>query len=123
MPDPVGSIYYEYFHTGKVPADGACTYHVEGVGEDHLAKAMDFTVVDDVVRFTDADAFATARLLAREEGIMGGGSTGANVWAALRLAERLEGEAMIVTMAPDSGVKYLSKCYNDKWMREHEFLE
>ena len=122
MPDPVGSIYYDYFRTGVVPTEGACTYHVEGIGEDHVAKAIDFAMVDEMVQFTDRQAFTMARRLAREEGILGGGSTGANVWAALRLAERLEGPVTIVTIAPDTGIKYLSKIYNDDWMREQGLL-
>jgi cystathionine beta-synthase/cysteine synthase A len=83
MPDPIGSMYYEYFKTGKIVNDAGCTYQVEGVGEDHLAKAMDFSIVDDMYQFNDLEAFSTARRLAREEGILVGGSSGANVWAAL----------------------------------------
>lgn len=116
MPDPIGSIYYDYFKTGVIRHDGSCSYFVEGIGEDHLAKAMDFSIVDEMYQFNDLDAFLTARKLAREEGIFGGGSGGANVWAALKLAETLEREATIVTIIPDNGVKYLSKMYNDEWM-------
>ena len=123
MPDPIGSVYFEYFKTGVAPNLGGCTYEVEGIGEDHVTKAMDFSVVDEMWQFTDRDAFLTARLLAREEGIMGGGSTGANVWGALKLAGMLEGPALIVTVAPDSGVKYLSKIYNDEWMKRHGLLD
>lgn len=117
MPDPMGSIYYEYFKTKKVPHGGSCTYQVEGVGEDHLALAMDFSVVDDVMQFTDKDAFTTARRLAKEEGILAGGSSGANIWAAIKIAETLTEPTTIVTMLPDTGIKYLSKCYNDDWMK------
>jgi cystathionine beta-synthase/cysteine synthase A len=116
MPDPVGSIYYEYFKTGIVPEPEENTYQVEGVGEDHVALAMDFSVVDEMFQFTDQNAFETARLLAREEGIFGGGTGGANVWAALKLAATLTEPATIVTVIPDSGVKYMSKFYNDQWM-------
>lgn len=119
MPDPVGSIYYDYFKTGKVPDSEGCTYLVEGIGEDHLAKAMDFSVVDEIVRVSDRDAFATAKRLAREEGILAGGSTGANVWGALELAKTLDRPASIVTIACDSGIKYLSKFFDDKWMKEN----
>lgn len=117
MPDPVGSIYYEYFKTKQIPHGGSCTYQVEGVGEDHLALAIDFSVIDEVMPFTDKDAFTTARRLAREEGILAGGSSGANVWAALKIAESLKEPTTIVTVLPDSGIKYLSKMYNDDWMR------
>lgn len=116
MPDPVGSIYYEYFKTGRINPEGSCTYQVEGVGEDHIAGAMDFTVVDEMYQFTDQDAFSMARRLAREEGIFGGGTGGANVWGALKLASTLEQPAVIVTIIPDHGIKYLSKFYNDEWM-------
>lgn len=121
MPDPIGSIYYDYFKTGEVIAGSACTYHVEGVGEDHIAKAMDFSIVDDMYRFTDQDAFSMARRLAKEEGIFGGGTGGANVWGALKLAATLKEPAVIVTVIPDSGVKYLSKFYNDQWMVDNNF--
>ena len=116
MPDPIGSIYYEYFKTGKVNHDAIGTYQVEGVGEDHIAKAMDFSKVDEMYQFNDQDAFSTARLLAKEEGIFGGGTGGANVWGALKLANSLTEPAVIVTVIPDNGVKYMSKFYNDEWM-------
>jgi cystathionine beta-synthase len=116
MPDPVGSIYYDYFKTGKIKPDGSCSYQVEGVGEDHLAEAMDFSLVDEMYQFTDQVAFSTARKLAHKEGIFGSGTGGANVWAALKHAATLKEPAVIVTMIPDSGVKYLSKFYNNEWM-------
>jgi len=118
MPDPIGSIYYDYFKTGKIKVDGSCSYQVEGVGEDHLAEAMNFLLVDEMYQFTDDDAFSTARKLAREEGIFSSGTGGANVWAALKHAATLKESAVIVTMIPDSGVKYLSKFYNDEWMQK-----
>ncbi|MCF6367237.1 MAG: cysteine synthase family protein [Bacteroidales bacterium] len=121
MPDPVGSIYYDYFKTKKINNDAIGTYFVEGVGEDHIAKAMDFSLVDEMIQFTDQDAFETARLLARKEGILGGGTGGANVWAALKLAASLTVPSVIVTIIPDNGVKYLSKFYNDEWMIKNGF--
>ncbi len=116
MTDPVGSIYYDYFRSGQVNPEAIDTYQVEGVGEDHLAEAMDFAIIDDIYQFTDQVAFSTARKLARMEGIFGSGTGGANVWTALKVAEKLTEPSVIITMIPDSGVKYLSKFYNDEWM-------
>jgi cystathionine beta-synthase/cysteine synthase A len=121
MPDPIGSIYYTYFKTKKLPEDGNCNYLLEGIGEDHLAKAMDFSVLDDVIPVKDEDAFFISRELARKEGILVGGSSGANVWAALELAKQLKTPAVIVTVLPDGGVKYLSKFFDDEWMQHNGF--
>lgn len=123
MPDPYGSIYHHYFKTGEVDMDQSGTYHVEGVGEDHIVKAMDFSLIDDMYQFKDQDAFMMGRRLANEEGIFGGGTGGANVWGALKLAATIPKteKAVIVTIIPDNGVKYLSKMYNDEWMKAHDF--
>lgn len=119
MPDPIGSIYYPYFKTGAIPKNANCNYLLEGIGEDHLAKALDMSVVDDVIQVPDKGAFLTCRKLATDEGILAGGSSGANVWAALEIARKQTTPATIVTIAPDAGVKYLSKIFNDEWMKEH----
>jgi len=118
MPDPYGSIYYDYFKTGEIKTDGGCSYHVEGIGEDHIAKAMDFSLVDEMYQFGDKEIFEVARKLASEEGIFGGGTGGVNVWGALKLASTLKEPATIVTVIPDNGVKYLSKFYNPEWLKE-----
>lgn len=120
MPDPIGSIYTHYFKTGKIPEHGNCNYLLEGIGEDHLAKAMNFSIVDDVVPVKDGDAFRIARELAKQEGIFAGGSSGANVWVALEITKTLKEPATIVTVLPDSGVKYLSKFFDDEWMKQHD---
>lgn len=122
MPDPIGSIYYEYFKTGKIPKGGNCNYQLEGIGEDHIAHALDFSVIDDVIQVQDKDAFRIGRLLAKREGILAGGSSGANVWAALEIAKKLKTPAVIVTILPDGGIKYLSKMYDDEWMKKNNFL-
>jgi cystathionine beta-synthase len=123
VPDPIGSIYYQYFKTGKLPTNAACTYQVEGIGEDHLVKVIDFSVIDEVMQVSDRDAFLTARRLAEEEGLLVGGSSGANVWAALQIATTLTQPTTIVTLLPDGGIKYLSKFYNDEWMVRQGFLK
>src|SRR5947209_12840424 len=84
---------------------------------------MDPEVVDEWVRVSDRDSFLTARALARDEGLLVGGSGGTTVWAALELAKRFGPEATILTMIPDSGRSYMSKFYDDNWMLEHGFVE
>jgi cystathionine beta-synthase/cysteine synthase A len=121
MPDPFGSIYYDYWKSRTINEEAIGSYFVEGVGEDHLAKAIDFDVIDEVLQFNDQQAFTAARRLAQEEGILGGGTGGANLWGALQIANRLDKPATIITVIPDSGIKYLSKLYNDEWMHEKGF--
>ncbi|MDQ7827583.1 MAG: cystathionine beta-synthase [Armatimonadota bacterium] len=122
--DPVGSIYTEYFRTGRLPEPH--TYKVEGIGEDFLPGTMDFSVVDEVVPVTDREAFTMTRRLVREEGLLCGGSSGAAVAGALKylrgLPDHGEGRRVVVIL-PDSGLRYLSKIFSDDWMREHGFLE
>jgi cystathionine beta-synthase len=119
--DPVGSLYYDYFKTGKTAK--ARTYVVEGIGEDFFPKTMDFKVLDDVLQVTDEECFLWTRRLAKAEGIFTGGSGGGCVLAALRVAEQLGPEAFVVAFLPDNGMRYLSKVYNDEWMRDHNYTE
>ena len=77
---------------------------------------MDFDILDDAVSFNDKNAIEMVHLLARQEGLMVGGSSGGNVWAALEVAKRMEAPARIVTVMPDSGFKYLSKIFNPNWL-------
>lgn len=118
--DPVGSLYYEYFKTGQLGK--AFTYKVEGIGEDFLPGTMDFSVVDEVIQVSDRESFLMARRLVREEGLLAGGSSGTAVAAALRYAMDLGPEDVIVVILPDSANRYLSKVFNDDWMRENRFL-
>jgi cystathionine beta-synthase len=115
--DPEGSVY---------TADGERNVHpylVEGIGKDTWPKTMDPSVVDEWVRVSDRDSFLVARRLAREEGLLVGGSGGTTVHAAIEIARRFGAEARILSMIPDSGRSYLSKFYDDNWMLEHGFVE
>ena len=111
MPDPIGSIYYSYFKTGKFAQSDIGTYAVEGIGEDHIAKCMDFSIVDEMMQFNDNDAFSMCRKLAKTEGILAGGSSGANLWGCQMVADKLKSSPTIVTVLPDTGLKYLSKIF------------
>ena len=119
--DPVGSLYHQFFHTGQVGE--AHPYVVEGIGEDIFPSTMDFGVLDDVIQVTDRDCFVTARRLARQEGIFAGGSSGGAVWAALQLVQSLSADDFVVVFIPDTGRQYLTKVYNDEWMRENRYLD
>jgi cystathionine beta-synthase len=119
--DPVGSVFYDYYKTGRLPEPHV--YKVEGIGEDYLVKAVDFSVIDDMLQVNDKDSFLMARRLTREEGIFAGGSSGSAVWAALEVAKKLEEPKNIIVILPDSGTRYLSKIFNDAWMKEQGFLE
>ncbi|MFQ5724223.1 MAG: pyridoxal-phosphate dependent enzyme [Terriglobia bacterium] len=119
--DPFGSLYYEYFKTGKVGQ--ASTYVVEGIGEDIFPATMDFSVLDDILQVSDRECFVWTRRLARQEGIFAGGSGGGCVYAALRVARPLDQEGFVVAFLPDTGMRYLSKVYNDEWMRDNRYLE
>ena len=115
--DPEGSVYTARGESDLHP------YLVEGIGKDTWPRTMDPEVVGEWVRVSDRDSFLTARRLAREEGLLVGGSAGSTVWAALEVARRFGPEARILSVIPDSGRSYLSKFLDDNWLLEHGFLE
>ncbi len=116
--DPVGSIYSAGANfTPKI-------YKVEGIGEDFMPSTMDLSVVDRIEVVDDKEGFLMARRLTREEGILIGGSGGSAVVVALRVAFEIDDpKALIVVLLPDTGRNYLSKIYNEEWMRSNGFLE
>ncbi|MHB9090891.1 MAG: cystathionine beta-synthase [Chloroflexota bacterium] len=110
--DPEGSI---------LSGDSPRSYKVEGIGEDFIPATFDRQVVDDFVRVSDAESFLTARRLAREEGLLVGGSAGTAVAAALKYAQRLDASKVVVVILPDTGRNYLSKLYSDRWMEANGY--
>ncbi len=117
--DPVGSIFYDYFYHKKIVK--ASPYLVEGLGDEFLIKCVDFSVIDEMYKISDKESFEYTKLLVRKEGIMGGGSSGAAIWGALKLAKSLDKKARIVTIFPDTSFKYVSTIFNKEWMKEKGF--
>jgi cystathionine beta-synthase len=119
--DPVGSLYYDYVKNQRITK--AFTYKVEGIGEDFFPSTFDASYLDDIIRVDDRECFLTARDLVRQEGLYCGGSSGAAVAGAIAYARKMNKPMNIVVLLPDSASKYLSKVFNDEWMREHGFLD
>lgn len=111
--DPEGSIY-----SGDTPK----SYSVEGIGMNYLPETVDLKVIDEMVRVSDRDSFLMARRIAREEGLLVGGSSGTAAVAAVKLAKTLPKDAVVVVIFPDSGRGYMSKIFNDEWMIANGFL-
>ena len=122
--DPQGSILAELWRSkGKNKIEGA-PYKIEGIGQDKLPGTLDLSVIDDYRTVSDRDSFAMARRLTREEGLFVGGSAGLITHVALQVAREVDDpEALVVTFLCDTGERYLSKLYNDEWMRENQLLE
>ena len=120
LADPTGSVLYEYVKTGELAESGS--WAVEGIGEDFIPEIAEMSYVTDAFEIDDEESFATARELLRQEGILGGSSTGTMVAAALRYCRQQTKPKRVVTFVADSGNKYLSKMYNDFWMAEQGFI-
>jgi cystathionine beta-synthase len=118
--DPIGSIFYNYFKDRKIVQPHV--YKVEGIGEDMITGAMDFSVVDDIIQVNDQECFLTARDLARKEGLFAGGSSGGAVFGAIQVAKNAKHDDVMVVILPDAGGRYLSKFYNDGWMADNGFF-
>ena len=119
--DPLGSVHYSVFKSGKPSTP--YVYKVEGLGEDIVCEAFDPSVVDEMYQVNDYECFTTGRRLTREEGLWCGGSSGGMVHVALTLAKEWGEGKKIVAILPDNASRYLSKYLNDEWMRMHGFLE
>jgi cystathionine beta-synthase len=112
--DPEGSV---------LSGDAPRSYLVEGIGEDYVPAIFNRQVVDEMIRVSDQESFLTARRLAREEGLLVGGSAGTAVAAALKYARRLTEHKVIVVVLPDTGRNYLSKIFSDRWMEDNGFVD
>lgn len=121
LADPVGSILCDLFYHGRV-IDGAKPYKVEGVGEDMLPLNVHLQYYNDVVSVNDVDSFRWTRELIAKEGICAGPSSGMNLAAALEYSKKLQKPSNILVFIPDSGRAYLSKVFNDRWMKENGLL-
>ena len=117
LADPTGSVFKNYFKTGEIGE--MKPFLVEGVGKNNIPGAMDFGVIDGIVDVNDKEAIRMCRTIASRTGLCVGGSSGLNVEACARIAEESDEPAVIVTMLCDSGIKYLSKMFNDEWLQEN----
>lgn len=119
--DPVGSLYYDFVKTGRITKP--FSYKVEGIGEDFFPTTMNLKILDEIVRVDDKECFLMTRDMTRLEGLFVGGSGGAAVAGALKYARALKKPKKILVFLCDSGNKYVSKIFNDDWMRENGFID
>jgi cystathionine beta-synthase len=118
--DPYGSVFKTFKETGQLME--ATPYLVEGIGQEIIPENVHLKYIDEIVNVTDRDSFNLARRLAREEGIFCGGSSGTIAWAALKVAENLTENDVVVFIICDTGERYLSKFLSDEWMKEKRLL-
>jgi cystathionine beta-synthase len=118
--DPVGSVFFDHFHSKKLVKPSP--YLLEGLGDEFLIGCVDFNYIDDIYQIKDKDAFLMTRELADKEAILAGGSSGAAIWTTLKLARERERSERIVTIFADSANRYLSTIYNDEWLKERGLL-
>ncbi len=119
--DPVGSILKHFKETGEL-IEGH-PYKIEGVGEDMIPSALDFTVIDRLISCSDRDGLNMARRLVREEAVFVGGSAGMATWVAIEVAKTAKPGDLVVVLMPDTGERYLTKVHSDDWMRDNHLLD
>jgi cystathionine beta-synthase len=118
--DPIGSIFYDYFHSKKIIKPSP--YLIEGLGDEFLIGCVDFSLIDDVYQISDKQAFRSTRELANKEAVFAGGSSGAAVWGCLKLAGKILKPARVVTVFADAATRYLSTIYDDGWLGDKGML-
>lgn len=118
--DPIGSVFYDWFKHKKMITPSR--YLIEGMGDEFILPTAQLEMMDDMLQVEDKKAFGWTKKLAFEEGIIAGGSSGANVWGAVQIAKQIDREANIVTLINDSGYKYFSSIYNDEWLDRNNLL-
>jgi cystathionine beta-synthase len=118
--DPAGSVFYNYFKTKKLIKSSR--YFIEGIGDEFLIKTAQLELLDDMYQIESKTAIEWTKKLAFEEGIIAGGSSGANIWGAVKLANEINKGANIVTIICDSGYKYFSTIYNDDWLAKNNLI-
>lgn len=119
--DPIGSLYYDFVKSGRITKP--FSYKVEGIGEDFFPSTIDLKIMDEIIRVDDKECFSITRDLVRLEGLYVGGSSGAAVAGAIKYAEITKSKENILVIICDSAAKYLSKIFNDEWMRQNGFMD